>query len=88
MTSMEIAEKNFEWLRHSVEQYHFKSNDMVAIEDIDDMEKLGIGFTLADPLEVDIGDGSRPRPTFVNKSVSFRVNQVASRVFVLLYMRL
>jgi hypothetical protein len=30
---------------------------------------LGQGFTLADPLEeVDIGDGSTPRPTFVNKN--------------------
>jgi hypothetical protein len=32
--------------------------------------KLGQEFTLADPLEeVDIGDGTVPRPTFVNKNV-------------------
>jgi hypothetical protein len=34
------------------------------------VEKLGQGFTSADPLEeVDIGDGTKPRPTFVNKNM-------------------
>ena len=42
-----------------------------AIEDSDDLDKLGQGFTSANPLEkVDIGDGIIPRPTFVNKSLS------------------
>jgi hypothetical protein len=40
-----------------------------SIEELDGMNKLGQGFTLADPLEVDIGDGSVPRPTFVNKDL-------------------
>ena len=41
-----------------------------AIEDSDDLDKLGQGFTSADPLEnVDIGDGTVPRPTFVNKNL-------------------
>ena len=40
-----------------------------AIEDLGDLDKLGQGFTSADPLEkVDIGDGSIPRPTFVNET--------------------
>ena len=44
---------------------------MKAIEDFDDLDKLGQGFTSADPLEkVDIGDGTIPRPTFVNKNLS------------------
>ena len=35
------------------------------------MDKLGQGFTSADPLEkVDLGDGTIPRPTFVNKNLS------------------
>ena len=35
------------------------------------MDKLGQGFTSADPLEkVDLGDGIIPRPTFVNKNLS------------------
>jgi len=43
-----------------------------AIEDFDDLDKLGQGFTSADPLEkVDIGDGTIPRLTFVNKNISF-----------------
>ena len=42
-----------------------------AIEDLDDLDKLGQGFMSADPLEkVDIGDGSIPRPTFVNANLS------------------
>jgi hypothetical protein len=72
MAPMDIAEKNLEWLQHRVEQCRSKMNDMAeAIEDFDDMDKLGLGFTFADPLEeVDIGDGFRPRPTFVNKNLS------------------
>ena len=42
-----------------------------AIEDLGDLDKLGQGFTSVDPLEkVDIGDGSIPRPTFVNANLS------------------
>jgi hypothetical protein len=42
-----------------------------AIEDFDELEKLGQGFSLTDPLEeIDIGDGTTPRPTFVNKNMS------------------
>jgi hypothetical protein len=38
------------------------------IEEFRDFDKLGQGFTSADPLEeIDIGDGKTPRPTFVNK---------------------
>jgi hypothetical protein len=42
-----------------------------AIEDFDEVEKLGQGFSSTDPLEeIDIGDGITPRSTFVNKSMS------------------
>jgi hypothetical protein len=42
-----------------------------AIEDFDEVEKLGQGFSSADTLEeIDIGDGIIPRPTFVNKNMS------------------
>ena len=41
-----------------------------AIEEPDDMDKLGQGFTSVDPLEeVDIGDGTVPRPTFVKRDL-------------------
>ena len=41
-----------------------------TIEDFGEFDKLGQDFTSADPLEkVDIGDGSIPRPTFVNANL-------------------
>ena len=41
-----------------------------SIEELDDMDKLGQGFTSAGPLEeVDIGDGLVTRPTFINKNL-------------------
>jgi hypothetical protein len=47
-------------------------NDMCeAIEDFDEVEKLGQGFSLADRLEeIYIGDGTTPRPTSVSKNIS------------------
>jgi hypothetical protein len=40
------------------------------IEEFKDLDKLGQGFTSANPLEeIDIGDGKTPRPTFVNKTL-------------------
>jgi hypothetical protein len=55
-----------------MEQYRSTTNDMCeAIEDFEEVEKLGQGFSLVDPLEeIDIGDGITPRPTFVNMSMS------------------
>jgi hypothetical protein len=66
------AQKNVEWLRHRMKQYRSAMNDMCeGIEDFDEVEKLGQGFSSADPLEeIDIGDGLTPRPTFVNKNMS------------------
>jgi hypothetical protein len=40
------------------------------IEEFRDLDKLGQGFTSANPLEeIDIGDGKTPRLTFVNKTL-------------------
>jgi hypothetical protein len=63
---------NVEWLQKRVEHYRANKNDMCeAIEETDDLDKLGPGFMMADPLEeIDIGDGVTPRPTFVNKNLS------------------
>jgi hypothetical protein len=47
------------------------NNMCETIENFDEVEKLGQGFSLADPLEeIDIGDGITPRTTFVNKNMS------------------
>ena len=61
-----------DWLMERIEHYRSRMNDMCeAIEYTEDMDKLGQGFTSADPLEkIDIGDGSVPRPTFVNANLS------------------
>ena len=52
-------DSNSEWLQKSLEEYQDNENDTFeSIEELDDMDKLGQGFTSADPLEeVDIGDG-------------------------------
>ena len=67
-----LSLSNSEWLQQRIDQYRARTNDMCeAIEDFDDLDKLGQGFTSADPLEkVDTGDGTIPRPTFVNKNLS------------------
>jgi hypothetical protein len=66
------TQKNVEWLRHRMEQYRSIMNDMCEdIEDFDEVEKLGQDFSSADPLEeIDIGDGTTLRSTFVNKNMS------------------
>nr|AAX96785.1 retrotransposon protein, putative, unclassified [Oryza sativa Japonica Group]ABA92547.1 retrotransposon protein, putative, unclassified [Oryza sativa Japonica Group] len=66
---VDVQEANLEWLQKRVQEYRSTKNDIgETIEDFDEVEKLGQGFTSADPLkEVDIGDGTKPRPTFVNK---------------------
>jgi hypothetical protein len=50
------AQKNVEWLRHRTEQYRSTTNDICdAIEDFEELEKLGQDFSSADPLkEIDI----------------------------------
>jgi len=40
------------WLQKRTEEYRSKQNDMhETIEDFEDMDKLGHGFSSADPLE-------------------------------------
>jgi hypothetical protein len=63
---------NVEWLQKCLEHYQANKNDMCeSIEEMEDLDKLGPGFTSANPLEeIDIGDGVTPRPIFVNKNLS------------------
>jgi hypothetical protein len=65
-------QKNIEWLWHRMEQYQSTTNDMSeAIENFNEVEILGQGFSSANPLEeIDIGHGTTPRPSFVNKNMS------------------
>nr|ABA98000.2 retrotransposon protein, putative, unclassified [Oryza sativa Japonica Group] len=68
---VDVQETNLEWLQKRVQEYRSTKNDIgETIEDFDEVEKLGQGFISADPLEeVDIGDGTKPRLTFVNKNM-------------------
>jgi hypothetical protein len=63
---------NVEWLQKRVEHYWANKNDMCeAIEETEDLDKLGSGFMSANPLEeIDIGDGVTPRLTFVSKNLN------------------
>jgi hypothetical protein len=85
------TQKNVVLLRHRTEQYRSTMNNMCeAIEDFDEVEKLGQGFSLANPLdEIDIGDGITPTLTFVNV---FRAqgyyNKIDERLCRLLHLEL
>jgi hypothetical protein len=71
-SSCNLMDRNIEWLKQHVEQYWSEKNDVCeAVENFSEIEKLGQGFTLADPLEeVDINNGAVPRPIFVNKNLN------------------
>jgi hypothetical protein len=68
---MMSKDDSIKWLQKCTDEYHSGKNDMhETIEDLDDMEKLGQGFSSADPFEeIDIGDGSVARPTFINANM-------------------
>jgi hypothetical protein len=56
--------------RSAVTQRSSNSTMGDIIEEFRDIDKLGQGFTSADPLEeIDIGDGKTLRPAFVNKTL-------------------
>ena len=76
-------EDSIKWLQKRMEEYRSRKNDMhETIEEFEDMDKLGHGFSSANPLEeIDIGDGSTPRPTFINANL--KADQ-KSKVIVLL----
>ena len=63
---------NAEWFQQRIEHYRAHTNDKCkTIKESEDMDKLGQGFTSADPLEkVYLGDATIPRPTFVIKNLS------------------
>jgi hypothetical protein len=60
--------KDLEWLsRRTAEYRSSKDGAMGVVEDLDELGKLGRGFSSMDDLEeVDIGDGVVSRPTYVS----------------------
>jgi hypothetical protein len=65
---MAMATKDLELLSRQTVEYHSSKDDaMGMVEDLDDLGKLGQGFSSMNDLEkVDIGDRVVPRPTYVS----------------------
>jgi hypothetical protein len=65
---MATATRDLEWLSRRMAEYHLSKNDaMGVVEDLDELGKLGQGFSSMDDLEkVDIGNGVVPRPMYVS----------------------
>jgi hypothetical protein len=64
---MMSVSKDLEWLsRRTVEYHSYLNNAMGVVEDLDELGKLGRGFTSMDDLEVDIDDGVVSWPTYVS----------------------
>jgi hypothetical protein len=64
--------RDLEWLSRRTTEYHSSKDDaMGVVEDLDELGKLGRGFSSMDNLEkVDIGDGVIPQPTYVNSHLN------------------
>jgi hypothetical protein len=65
---MVMINKDLEWLSRRIEEYRSSKDDaMGVVEDLDEIGKLGRGFSFMDDLDkVDIGDGLIPRLTYVS----------------------
>jgi hypothetical protein len=65
---MMLVSKHLEWLSRQTADYLSYTDDaMDVVEDLDELGKLGRGFSSMDDLEKgDIGDGVVPQPTYVS----------------------
>jgi hypothetical protein len=69
--------KDLEWLSRRTVEYRSYTNDaMGMVEDLDELGKLGQGFSSMDDLEkLDIVDGVIPRPTYVSECLNMSQNR-------------
>jgi hypothetical protein len=74
---MAMATRDLEWLsRWTVEYRSSKDDAMGVVEDLDELGKLGRGFSSMGDLEkVDIGHGVIPRPTYVTAHLNTSQNK-------------
>jgi hypothetical protein len=72
---MAAINKDLEWLNRWTAEYCSSIDNAIGVvEDLDELGKLGRGFSSMDDLgEIDISDGVIPRPTYV--SARLDVNQ-------------
>jgi hypothetical protein len=69
---MMLVSKHLEWLsRRTVDYLSYMDDAMDVVEDLDELGKLGRGFSSMDDLEKgDIGDGVVPQPTYVSSCLN------------------
>jgi hypothetical protein len=65
---MMSVSKELEWLSRQTAEYRSYTDDaMGVVEDLDELGKIGRGFSSMDDIEkLDIGDGVVLRPTYVS----------------------
>jgi hypothetical protein len=65
---MMSVSKELEWLSRRTAEYRSYTDDaMGVVEDLDELGKIGRGFSSMDDIEkLDIGDGVVLRPTYVS----------------------
>jgi hypothetical protein len=65
---MMSVSKDLEWMSRRTAEYHSYMDDaMGVVEDLDELGKLGRGFSSMNDIEkVDISDGVIPQPTYVS----------------------
>jgi hypothetical protein len=65
---MAAINRDLEWLSRRTMKYCSSTYDATnVVEDLDELGKLGQGFSSMDDLEeIDIGGGDVPRPTYVS----------------------
>jgi hypothetical protein len=63
---MEAINRHLEWLSRQTAEYCSSAGHAIGVvEDLDELGKLGRGFSSMDDLEeIDIGDGVIPQPTY------------------------
>jgi hypothetical protein len=73
---MAMATRDLEWLSMWTTEYRSSKDDAVdVVEDLDELGKLGRGFSSMDDIEkVDIGDGVVHRPTYVSAHLNTSQN--------------
>jgi hypothetical protein len=82
---MMSVSKDLEWLSRQTAEYHSYTDDaMGVVEDLDELGKLGRGFSSTDNLErVDIGDGVISQPTYVTAHLNMSQKQEITKLLKL-----
>jgi hypothetical protein len=74
---MEAINRDLEWLSRQTAEYCSSTGHAIGVvEDLDELGKLGRGFSSMDDLEeIDIGDGVIPWPTYVSARLDINQKQ-------------